>query len=79
MKTKRHMAVNIQDLLNAYKGKKIDILENDNGVQLSDQKARVHLHNLQVDGHKYMPCSECEGFDPFENGCPGHPIEEDAL
>jgi hypothetical protein len=76
MKNMRHMAVNIQGLLNAYKGRKIDIIEDDNGNILSDQKARIELHNLQIQGHKYMPCSTCEGFDPFEHGCPGHPIED---
>ncbi|GAA4338566.1 hypothetical protein GCM10023149_48620 [Mucilaginibacter gynuensis] len=76
MKTKRHMAVNIQGLLNAYKGKKIDVMTDDDGNFVSDQKARIHLHNLQIQGHKYMPCAKCEGFDPFEHGCPGHVIEE---
>lgn len=78
MKTLRHVTVNIQGLLNAYKGRKINILEDDEGNILSDQKARIALHNLQVDGHKYMPCSSCEGFDPFDKGCPGHPIPEDV-
>jgi hypothetical protein len=71
------MAVDIQGLLNAYKGKKINILEDDNGNILSDQKARIELHNLQIQGHKYMPFVNCEGFDPFEHGCPGHPIPDD--
>lgn len=44
--------------------------------KLSDQKARIELHNLQIKGHKYMPCANCEGFDPFERGCPGHPVTE---
>ena len=69
------MGVNIQGLLDAHKGKKITILEDDNGNILSDQKARIHLHNLQVDGHIYMCCSsECIGFDP-KKGCPGHDVE----
>ena len=76
MKTLRHMAVNIQGLLNAYKGRKIDIMEDDDGVKLTDQQARIHLHNLQIEGHKYMACGKCEGFDPFEKGCPGHPIND---
>jgi hypothetical protein len=71
------MSVNIQGLLNAYKGRKIDILQDDNGDLLTDQQARIHLHNLQIQGHKKMCCSsDCEGFDPFEKGCPGHPVEE---
>jgi hypothetical protein len=71
------MSVNIQGLLNAYKGRKIDILQDDNGDLLTDQQARIHLHNLQIKGHKKMCCSsDCEGFDPFEKGCPGHPVEE---
>jgi hypothetical protein len=76
MKKICHMSVNIQGLLNAYKGKKINIIEDDDGNILSDQKARIMLHNLQCEGHKLMPCATCDGFDPFEHGCPGHPIEE---
>lgn len=77
MRTKYHSSVNIQGLLDAYKGKKINILQDDDGNNLTDQKARIHLHNLQVQGHKYMCCSsDCEGFDPFEHGCPGHEIND---
>lgn len=77
MKSKHHMAVDIQGMLNAHKGKKITIMEDDNGNKLTDQQARIHLSNLQILGHKLMCCSsECEGFDPFEKGCPGHEIIE---
>lgn len=76
--TRTHMSVDIQGLLNNYKGRKINILSDDEGNILTDQQARIHLHNLQVEGHKKMCCSsECEGFDPFDKGCPGHEVRED--
>lgn len=79
MKTHHHMSVNIQGLLNNYKGRKINILEDEDGNILSDQQARTHLSNLQSQGHKKMCCSSnCEGFDPFDKGCPGHPVVEEA-
>jgi hypothetical protein len=74
-KTKHHMSVNIQGLLDNYKGRVIDIITDDDGKQLTDQQARIHLHNLQIEGDKYMCCSsECEGFDPLK-GCPSHEIK----
>lgn len=72
------MSVDIQGMLNAHKRRKITIMEDDNGNRLTDQQARIHLHNLQIQGHKLMSCSpDCLGFDPFEKGCPGHPIPDD--
>lgn len=29
-------------------------------------------------GWKKIPCGDCEGFDHFENGCPGHPILDEV-
>ncbi len=72
------MSVNLEGLLRNYKGKKINIMQDDDGRTLSDAEARIHIHNLQVQGHKYMCCSaNCEGFDPFDKGCPGHEKTEE--
>lgn len=81
MRIKHHMSVNIQGLLDNYKGKKINIFNDDNGKQLSDAEARAEIAKLQGLGHKLICCSgsECEGFDPFEKGCPGHPIYENKV
>ena len=73
----RHMSVNLNGLLRNYKGKKINIMEDDNGRTLSDFEARAEIARLQALGHKLMSCSKnCEGFDPFGGGCPGHPIPD---
>ncbi len=77
MKTLIHMSINLQGILNHFKGRKINILEDDNGNILTDQQARIHIHNLQIQGHKLMGSSKCEGFDPFGGGCPGHEIMEE--
>lgn len=78
MRTIHHMSINIEGMLRQYKRKSMaGIMEEDDGTPLTDQQARIHLHNLQVDGHKLMCISsECEGFDPFEKGCPGHPLPD---
>jgi hypothetical protein len=77
MKVKHHMAINIEGMLRYHKRKKITYMEDDDGKRLTDQQARVYLYECQLKGWKLIPCSnECEGFDPFGKGCPGHPIEE---
>ena len=77
MRTKRHMSTNIEGLLRNMKGKKINFLDDDNGRTLSDKEARAEIAKLQALGHKLIPSGDCEGFDPFGGGCPGHPIEDD--
>lgn len=72
---KRHMSINIDGLLRNYKGKKINIFTDDNGKELTDKEAREEIARLQALGHKLIPMSnDCEGFDPFGGGCPGHEI-----
>jgi len=69
------MSVNLDGLLRNYKRKKINIFSNENGRELSDKEARAYIAELQAKGHKLMPMSdECEGFDPFGVGCPGHQV-----
>ena len=78
MKKIRHMSVNLQGLLDNYKRRKINIMEDDNGATLTDLEARKEIAKLQAMGHKLMCCSSnCEGFDPFGGGCPGHPCEDE--
>ena len=77
MRTKRHMSTNIEGLLRNMKGKKINFIDDDNGRTMSDTEARVEIAKLQAKGHKLIPSGDCEGFDPFGGGCPGHPIEDD--
>lgn len=75
MRTKIHMSVNLEGLLRNYKGRKINIMEDDNGRTLTDAEARAEIEKLQALGHKLMSTSnDCEGFDPFGGGCPGHPV-----
>jgi len=76
MRTIRHMSTNIEGLLRNYKGKKINILDDDNGRTMSDAQARKEITGLQAKGHKLIPCGDCEGFDPFGKGCPGHEVVE---
>lgn len=76
MKEKKHMSVNIEYLLLNYKRKKINFFTDDNGRTLSNTEARIEIARLQKLGHKLIPCGDCDGFDPFGGGCPGHKIED---
>lgn len=77
MKTiKHHMSTNIEGLLRNMKGKKINFIDDDNGKTMTDAQARKEIAALQAKGHKLIPSGDCEGFDPFGGGFPGHPIED---
>lgn len=76
MRTKHHMSANIEGMLRYHKRKKITYMEDDNGRPLSDKEARAYLQECLAKGWKLIPCGNCEGFDPFGKGCPGHPVEE---
>ncbi len=77
MKTRRHMSVNIEGLLRNSTRKKINFFTHDDGLPMTDREARAEIARLQSLGHKLIPVGECEGFDPFGLGCPGHPIKEE--
>ena len=51
----------------------IDFIEDSEGNLLSDAEARIELNKLLEAGHTVMPVGDdCEGFDVFGGGCPGH-------
>lgn len=74
---KYHMSISIEGLLRNYKGRKINIFSDDNGITISDADARAEISRLQSLGHKLIPTTNCDGFDPFGGGCPGHEINKD--
>jgi hypothetical protein len=74
--TKKHLCTNIEGLLNNMKGKKINFFDDDEGNQMSDKEVRKNLAEAQAKGHKLIGSDDCEGFDPFGGGCPGHEIED---
>lgn len=76
--TKWHMSTNIEGLLRNMKGKKINFIDDDNGNPMTDKEARTAITELQAKGYKLIPSGECEGFDPFGGGCPGHPCETES-
>lgn len=71
------MSTNIAGLLrNAGKRSIAGLLE-DKGRTLSNAEARKYISECQAKGWKLLPCSEnCEGFDHFGGGCPGHEVAE---
>ncbi|QHL87435.1 hypothetical protein GU926_08290 [Nibribacter ruber] len=79
MPTKRmHLSTNIEGLLRNFKRKKLTGIVEKNGRALSDSEARKFLAECQAKGWKLLPCSaDCEGFDHFGGGCPGHQVENE--
>ena len=77
MRTIKHFSTNIEGLLRNMKGKKINFFEDDNGNFMTDKEVRQNIAELQAKGHKLIGSANCEGFDPFGGGCPGHPIKDE--
>lgn len=68
-----HMKQSIAGCLRNNRVGTIDFLEDSEGNPLSDEDARILLTSLLNKGHKVMPVGDdCEGFDVFGGGCPGH-------
>lgn len=81
MKTKHHMrldiagalAIPLRDFRRQFKG----CVRDDDGQPMTPDQFRAYLLAQQAKGHKYEAMSsDCVGFDPFEKGCPGHPMGE---
>lgn len=64
-------------MLRQCKRRKITFMEHDDGRPMTDREARAYIAECQAKGWKLLPTGDCEGFDPFGKGCPGHPIPED--
>jgi hypothetical protein len=71
------MSVDIEGFINHHKRRKITCLQHDDGTPMTHAQAVIELHNRQIEGHKLLPTANCEGFDPFGVGCPGHEVEEE--
>jgi hypothetical protein len=77
MKVTKHLCTNIAGFLRNTKGRKIDgLFDDENGQSLTGKEIRKNLKEAQTKGHKLIGPSDCEGFDPFGGGCPGHEIIE---
>lgn len=75
--THHHMSVNIEGLLRNYKRKSMTgLFTDDDGKVISNEAARNYLAECQQKGWKLLPMSDnCEGFDHFGGGCPGHEVK----
>lgn len=73
-----HTGTSVDGMLMHFKNKKITIMEDGDGNRISDKEARAFLAECKAKGWKKFPNGECEGFDHFDKGCPGHEIKEDV-
>lgn len=62
----KHMKASIEGLLNLPARGLGKLLE------MNGSEARKKLKEKLKAGELYIPCGDCEGFDPV-HGCPGHP------
>lgn len=79
MNKTRHLSINIQGLLKEYEGRDMGfVFEDNHGEATSDEDARIFLKECLDKGWKVLPMNdECDGFDHFGNGCPGHIQKEE--
>lgn len=76
----KHMSCNIKGMLRNYKNLSMDgLITDESGREMSDAEARKFLAECLSKGWKKIPCGDCEGFDHFEIGCPGHPILDEEI
>ena len=71
------LAVPLREFRRLWKG----CVRDDNGQLMTPEQFYVYLQQQQAKGHKYesFSGSECVVFDPFEMGCPGHPVEQSKV
>jgi hypothetical protein len=69
----RHMSLNIAGFLrNVGKKNLKGFMQDENGKDLTDKEVRIYLAECQAKGWRKIPCGDCDGFDYFDKGCPGH-------
>lgn len=75
MKTKYHLRLDIRGaLLNWDMRMFRGMFKADDGRTMEPQEAKLLPMDELQKGNNYIPYGDCEGFDPKENGCPGHPV-----
>lgn len=77
--TRRHMSVNIAGFIRNHSKLKdwSGYFTDENGKDFNDAEARKFIQQCLHKGWKLIPCGDCEGFDHFGGGCPGHPITKE--
>lgn len=72
-----HLRIDIRGMLwDAIDPQQLEgLFTDDGGRALSPREAFDALLDSVQKGHRYIKCGDCDGFDPFEKGCLGHPNE----
>jgi hypothetical protein len=74
----RHLKVSIDGFLANFKRKNMGgLIEKEDGTTMNDRDARIYLAECKAKGWKYLPTADCEGFDHFDKGCPGHIVYDE--
>lgn len=74
-----HMSLSIIGFIkyNKYPDDYRDFMLRDDGTDMTASEARDYLFECLLEGKKFLPVGECEGFDYKEHRCPGHENKED--
>src|SRR6478609_10440582 len=72
----RHISINCEGMLRNYEGRSMQGFFDIDGRPATDDEVRQYLQECLEKGWKKIPGGDCEGFDHFGGGCPGHPVEE---
>lgn len=63
-------------MLRNYEGKSMQGFFDIDGRPATDEEVRQYLAECLAKGWKKIPGGDCEAFDHFGGGCPGHLVEE---
>lgn len=75
-----HMSMSIAGAIKNFKRRSMKgLLVDENGREMSNTEVRAYLAECQAKGWKKIPCGQCEGFNHFGDGCPGHPIPDEII
>jgi hypothetical protein len=69
-----HISIGVRDMLEKSDDFLCDLYRCE-PAQIPEVRTRLVIALMQ--GHKYIPLHECDNFDP-QNGCKGHPAENQA-
>lgn len=74
----RHMSIDIQGLVNHYRGRSmLGLMTDDDDRIMTDKECRAELKRHLSLGHTVLPMcddKDCPDFDYFGGGCPGHGV-----
>ena len=76
MKTKVHMCISIDGLMRKRDRELNGLFTDDNGFEINANGARKYLTECKAKGWRVLPMGKCDNFC-YQEGCKGHPYEDE--